>query len=46
MPKEAEMNHHLVVDLGEPVVEGHLAGATDHQLAHRHLHTETFSAKI
>ena len=41
------MDSHLVVELGEPVVEGHLAGASDHQLAHRHLHAAvTLSAKI
>ena len=34
----------LVVELGEPVMEGHLAGAPDHQLAQRHLHTVKLSA--
>ena len=37
---------YLVVELGEPVMQGHLAGASDHQLAQRHPYTDTLSAKL
>ena len=39
------MRTNLVVELGEPVVERHLAGAPDYQLPERHLHTFKLSAK-